>query len=109
MSKPREIWWGYVKQVIRAAPIYRRELARHPDETDTTRRMRLRLAAVDAAISETQRQRDGESRIAIIDKVYFRRSHTLEGAAAACFVCYKTARRWNGDFVRLVARHLGVV
>lgn len=28
MSKPREPWWGYVKNVLRAYPDYKRELAR---------------------------------------------------------------------------------
>lgn len=95
MSKPRELWWGYVKNVLRAYPDYRRGGAK------------LR-SAVERAMKETRNLPNGEWRCAIIEKVYFRESHTLVGAARCCHVSYGAAKEWHGEFVRLVAKHLGL-
>lgn len=134
MSKPREPWWGYVKNVLRAYPDYKRELARlrkdisitpkynangggsgvsNPTETVSLRELplkeQLRLEAVERALAETRRMPNGKWRCAIIERVYFRKSHTLEGAANYCHVSYGAAKEWHGDFIRLVAAHLGLL
>ncbi len=134
MSKPREPWWGYVKNVLRAYPDYRRELARlrssvvitpkynptvgdggisTPTEDlamrELPRKEQLRLEAVERAIAETKRMPNGKWRVCIIERVYFRKSHTLQGAADYCHVSYGAAKEWHGDFIRLVAEHLGLV
>ena len=95
MSKPKELWWGYVKNVLRAYPDYRKGKARYQH-------------AVELALDETRRLPNGKWRCAIIERVYFRKSHTLEGAASCCHVSYGAAREWHGEFVRLVAKHLGL-
>ena len=134
MSKPRELWWGYVKNVLRAYPDYKRELARlrssvvitprynangggsgisMPTEElamkELPRKEQLRLEAVERALAETRRLPNGKWRCAIIERVYFRKSHTLEGAAKYCHVSYGAAKEWHGDFIRLVAEHLGLL
>lgn len=134
MSKPREPWWGYVKNVFRAYPDYRRELARLRSSVAITtkynatgggggistptedlamrelpRKEQLRLEAVERAIAETKRMPNGKWRVCIIERVYFRKSHTLQGAADYCHVSYGAAKEWHGDFIRLVAEHLGLV
>ena len=80
MSKPRELWWGYVKNVLRAYPDYKRELARlrssavitprynangggsgisMPTEElamkELPRKEQLRLEAVEKTMAETRR------------------------------------------------------
>lgn len=134
MSKPREPWWGYVKNVLRAYPDYRRELARLRSSVAITprynangggsgismptedlamrelpRKEQLRLEAVERAIAETKRLPNGIWRVSIIERVYFRKSHTLQGAADYCHVSYGAAKEWHGDFIRLVADHLGLL
>ena len=88
MSKPREPWWGYVKNVLRAYPDYRRELARLRSSVAITprynangggsgismptedlamrelpRKEQLRLEAVERAIAETKRLPNGIWRV----------------------------------------------
>lgn len=134
MSESREPWWSYVKKVIRAYPDYKRELARlrssvvitprynangggsgisMPTEDlamkELPRKEQLRLEAVEKAIAETKRLPDGKWRCAIIERVYFRKSHTLEGAANYCHVSYGTAKRWHADFIRRVGENLHVI
>lgn len=132
MSKPRARWWGYVRAVIRAWPDLKRkaEELRAPSITphyghsggsggtsDPTAQTALRqlprqeqreYEAVEAAIRETGRMSDGETRLTIIELVFWRQSHTLEGAAQRTHVSYRTARRKQNDFVRLVAEKMGL-
>lgn len=67
------------------------------------------LDAVSAAIQTTMRYRNGDLRVKIIDLVYWRRSHTLEGAALAVHVSTKTAQAWHSDFIELVDAYLRVL
>ena len=134
MSKTKEPWWPYVKGVLRAYPEYERELARlrravkitpkynanggsggisKPTEDlalqELPRKEQLRYEAVEKAIKDTLSEPDGKSRVSIIRKVYFHKSHTLQGAAESVHVSYTTAKRWHGDFIRRVGENLGVV
>lgn len=87
MSKPRYPWWGYVKNILR----------RYPNTPERE--------AVDATIEEYQQNPE---RLQVIDMVYFRKSHDMYGAAAACHVSYGAAKEWHGEFLRCVAQHLGL-
>ena len=134
MSKTKEPWWPYVKGVLRAYPEYERELARlrravkitpkynansggggisKPTEDlalqELPRKEQLRYEAVEKAIKDTLARRDGKQRVSIIERVYFRKSHTLAGAADCCHVSYGTAKNWHGDFLRLVGENLHVI
>lgn len=132
MSKPRELWWGYVKNVIRAYPALAREAAElhgsritpnynatgggcGPSRTTETNAMRQlppkqqqRLEAVERAISRTRRRSNGALRLRIVELVFFTGSHTLQGAAMACHVSYDTAKLWHRDFINAVAEELGL-
>ncbi len=130
MSKPREPWWGYAKNVIRAYPEYKQELRRlrtakvtpkynanggdsgigKPTEETALRELppkeMARLEAVERALQKTKQLRDGTLRVRLIELIYFRRSHTLTGAAEKCHVSHRTAVGWHGDFIRAVASEL---
>jgi len=67
------------------------------------------LDAVSNAIETTMRHRNGDLRVRIIDLVYWRKSHTLEGAAMAVHVSPKTAKGWHSAFVELVDAYLRVL
>ena len=130
MSKPREPWWPYVKNILRAYPAMKRELdaLRSPAMTarynpagggsgpgrsteQTAMRelppQRMReYEAVASAIRKTGHMQDGKLRNELIRLVYFRKRYNLSGAAWACHVSERTARTWHGDFLRLVAHYL---
>lgn len=130
MSKPREPWWGYVKAVVRAYPGYETELDRlkactitpnynatgggsaasRKTETIALRELpakeQKRYESVQEALKQTSRQSNGRWRCRMIELVYFRKSHTLPGAAQACHISYATARQWNREFIMTVAKRM---
>jgi hypothetical protein len=65
--------------------------------------------AVKRAVEATQRRENGKERLRIIDLVYWKRSHTLEGAALSVGYGYDRARQLHGEFVRLVAANYGLM
>lgn len=132
MSKPREPWWPYVKNVLRSYPALKRELNAIRQQSITVRynaagggsgpgrsteqvalrelpppRMR-EYEAVRKAIQKTGRLPDGKLRNDLIRLVYFRKRYNLSGAAWACHVSEPTAKRYHGEFLRLVAFNLGL-
>jgi hypothetical protein len=130
MDRPRRGWWGYVKWVIRDQPEKRRELEamrstggfasdgtpRATEARRTTEDRALRgftgqkareYDAVEAAAAETRTYGNGPLRLKFVDLVFWRRSHTLEGAAMVCHISRRTAIRYHGDFIRLVAAKMG--
>lgn len=133
MSKPRYKWWGYVKWVIRDYPAKCEEMKAmrvmavtpsyspqgHGSEASrTTELVALRgftgqkereYEAVRQAAEETANYRDGTFRMKFIELLFWKKTHTLEGAAMACNVCSATARAWHREFIRLVAANLGLM
>lgn len=132
MSKPRDPWWPYVKNVLRAYPGMKRELQACQEQSITVRynlagggsgpgrtteqvalreldpaRMR-EYEAVNKAIRKTGYMPDGKLRNELIRLVYFRRTHNLYGAAERCHVSYRTAQSWHGVYLRLVAHYLNL-
>ena len=89
MSKPRYGWWSYVKDMIR----------RYPDRTT-----KEESKAVKTAIEETEKLCDGADRMKVIQMVFFKQTHTLQGAALNVPCSYETAKIWTQQFIRLVAR-----
>lgn len=130
MSKPRDPWWPYIKNVLRAFPAMQMELkARQMQSVTvrynaaggssgpgrTTEQAALReldparqreYEAVRKAIHKTSCLPDGKLRNEMIRLVYFRKRYNLSGAAWACHISEPTARRWHGEFIRLVATYL---
>ena len=87
-------WWSYMKFITRK---YGR--VREPG-SDMERR---EMEAVHRAVDETFRTRDGRSRVELIELVYWRQSHKLQGAAMKLGISERTALRWHGDFIKAVA------
>ena len=88
MSKPRYSWWSYVKSMIR----------RYPDRDNDDE-----LAAVRAAIEQTERMCGGFDRLKVVEMVLIKKTHTLTGAALQIPCGYETAKRWQQQFIRTVA------
>lgn len=132
MSKPREPWWGYVKNVIRRYPEYKKQLkvlksqqitpgysktggggkTQRKTEAIAIRQLpprdQERFDAVEKALRKTRRMPDGELHCRLIEMTYFKKTHNMQGAAHVLHVDYCTALRWNRSFVYLVADYLGL-
>lgn len=133
MSKPRDPWWPYIKNVLRLYPFLKRELDARRSQSVTVRynktgegsgagrkteQAALReldparqreYDAVQKAIRITAHRPDGHWRNEMIRLVYFRRTHNLYGAAQRCHVAYATAKVWHQEFLREVAKNLSLL
>ncbi|MCD8005078.1 MAG: hypothetical protein LUE91_05440 [Oscillospiraceae bacterium] len=105
MSRKRYRWWGYVKAVLRIYP----EHCGTIQAGGALQRDDLReYEAVRKAIDAKEQDRDGAVTLEIIEMVYFKGSHTLQGAADAVGYSYGHAKRIQEGFLLLVARNLGL-
>lgn len=133
MSRPRYDWWPYVKGMIRRYPALRAELqelhtqavtpgysgisvrsmsGRSLEETvirelPTTKQREYE--AVRRAVEATERMSASRDRLRVIDLVFWKQSHTLEGAALTIPCSSRTARRYHSDFIKLVAAMYGLL
>lgn len=90
MSKPRYKWWDYVRKCISSYPN-----GTNKNETN----------AIKMAIEETEMLLDGKERMSVIDMVFFKKTHTLQGAALNIPCSYETAKKWQQQFIRCVAEN----
>ena len=133
MSKPRYRWWGYIRNVIRAYPELKKEYdALHQQsvtanlsgmpgsgsvsrgtENIATRELpptkQKEYDAVRQAIEITHRMPTGAARLRIIELVYWKRTHTVEGAAMKAGYSTDRGKQMHGEFVRLVAKCYGLM
>lgn len=132
MSKPRYRWWGYVRNLVRDYPALDQELqdlrsqqitssldhvhghgipGRSTEDAALRQLSPAKQAAHDAiskAIEQTRSRSNGEDRIKLIDMVFWRQTHTLDGAAYALGYSYDRAKQLQGDFLRLVGFNRGL-
>lgn len=134
MSKPRYPWWGYVKNMIRAYPEHKLEYeALHTQSmaidmsgmprggggaSRTLENLAIRefpatkqreYEAVRRAVEAIRKTPNGKAWYSIIDLVYWRNSHTLDGAALEVGYSKDRAKQLHGDFIRMVARNYGLM
>ena len=133
MSKPRYAWWGYVKALIRDFPRLEKEHQENfqynvshiftsqprsknvsnPVETVVIKYMSSHdgkaFRAVQNAVNYTKLKYDGEERIKLIKMVFWDKTHTLHGASLNLHISYRWAAQWHGEFIRLVAKYLGLL
>ncbi len=63
--------------------------------------------AVRRAVEATERMNASRDRLQIIDLVFWKKSHTLDGAALTIPCSYQTAQRYHADFIHQVAKQYG--
>lgn len=97
MSSPRYGWWGYVKAMIRKYPERR-------GQTLTGTALR-EYEAVQAAIEQTERMRNGANRLKVIELVYWKKTHALKNAGLYVRYSECTVQNWHADFIKTVARN----
>ena len=133
MSSPRYGWWSYAKYLTRAYPALKKEYdalhtqhitadpSRIPGCTGTASRTTENIAlrqlppakqadydAVTKAIEQTKRLKTGQERLKLIDMVFWKQSHTLDGAAYAIGYSYEQGARYHREFLRLVGFNRGL-
>lgn len=133
MSKPRYRWWGYIKNVIRAYPVLKKEYEALHEQSVTanvsgmpggggvsrgTESIAIRelpfakqreYEAVRRAVEYTRNFKNGEERLKIIDLMYWKNSHTLAGAGQKVGYGYDRARQIHQEFVVAVATYYGLM
>lgn len=132
MSRPRYPWWGYIKNIIRLYParVAEYDLLKSAPVTPNyaatghgsgiskpTEQAALKefppykqreYDAVRLAVTQISAFADGDDRIKLAEMMYWKRTHTLCGAAYKLNISERTARRWNKEFVYLVAEKMGL-
>lgn len=94
MSKPRDKWWQYAKNMLRA---YKENAV-----TEGERK------AIEETIEETLKLVDGKDRVKVIDLVFFKGTLTLTGAAMKIPCSFDTAQKYHADFIRLLGEKRGL-
>ncbi|WP_294856426.1 hypothetical protein [uncultured Oscillibacter sp.] len=131
MSKPRYDWWPYVKGMIRRYPALKEQYedlhsqsvtasyssmphgggAGRPIEALAIRELptnsQREYEAVRQAVELTERYSNGRQRLAIVKMVLWDRRYTLDGAALQVPCGIASAKRYHGEFVKLVAKNYG--
>ena len=96
MSKPRYIWWTYVRRMVEKYPARVRAGPVQADGLDGL--VNREVEAVRAAIEETD-----DLTMNLIAAYYWRGPKGLEAAAAACYISERNAIYRHGRFIRRVA------
>ena len=133
MSKPRYGWWGYVRYIVRMYPERKNEsdalhqqsitaslsgmppsgkVSRGTEDIATRSLPKTKQKEYDAvfkAIEATKKMQNGDLRLRIIDLVYWKQSHTVEGAAMQVGYSTDRGKQLHGDFIRLVAKNYGLL
>lgn len=60
--------------------------------------------AVEQAIEIIKSQPNGDAKYKVIELVYIRRTHTLEGAAQRVHYSYDSVKKWHAEFIRLIGK-----
>lgn len=136
MGKAKEPYWTYVKSIIKEYPELKKEIST-PREArlsavygfgggrgsnianptmncvihDLPPKKQRKYDAISLAIEKTKvlHPVDAEERLKVIDLVYWRKSHTIEGAAMRVPCHRNVAGNWQGEFIKLVAEELELV
>ena len=132
MSKYRHWWRPSVERDIRAYPALKQKKAelqkvsvtpayggqtiRGSEVGRTTENAALRqlpsredaiVTAVEAAMREVSRQRDGKEVLSIVEMVDFKGTHTIEGVALSLHMDRRTVLRRRNRFLYIVAEKEG--
>jgi hypothetical protein len=97
--KPKQPWIGYVKHIVAEYPRLK--------GVDTPGAKRKR-DAVEFAIAAVSGKPNAALRMKLLEIVFWRKTHTIGGAAMQIPCHVNTARIWQSDFLRLVAEYLNL-
>ena len=105
MSRPKRIWWGYAKAMIRQYP----QMEKHIIDIYKLPKVKQKeFESVTKAISLTKKRRNADNRLQVISLVLWQSGFTLAQAAARLYISEATAYRYHRDFVMLVGECYGL-
>lgn len=94
-------WWGYVKRILEEYPTLANK-----DAMDVSEKDKRKMKAVEYAMQKNITYKNSRERMQIITMVYFKKTHTIEGAALKIPCHPNTAGRWQADFIYWTAEKL---
>lgn len=106
MSKPRFNWWPFALNMIRDYPARKKEMDNHSIPLLQSQELR-EYDAVRKAIIYTRTMTDGKTRLRIVDLTLWKKTYTIDGAAALLHLSERTAQRYRWQFVVLVGHAYG--
>ena len=134
MSKPRYGWWSYAKYMARNYPNLCLELKDKQSISTTSNYSSSHRGSGEARGTESAAMRqlsqvkmreyeavrkaveaagavpgNGYLRVKLVEMVYFKRTHTLEGVCQVLHISYGTAKNYNHDFLCCVAKNFGLL
>ena len=134
MSKTRYGWWSYAKYMARNYPNLCLELKEKQSISTTSNYSSSHRGSGEARGTESAAIRqlspvkmreyeavrraleaagavpgNGYLRVKLVEMVYFKRTHTLEGACQALHISYITGKRYNQDFLCGIAKNFGIL
>ena len=136
MGKAKEPYCSYVKAIIKEYPDLKKELAKPLEQRvtsvismdgvrsgrianptqdcvihDLTPKEQRKFEAIEGAIQKTKLYHpdDADMRLKVINLVYWKKSHTIEGAAMQIPCHRNVAGNWQGEFIKMVADELDLV
>ena len=99
-SRYRNYWYGIVLKMLQRYPGIKDE---------ETIQSSIFTMAINKALDETRELPDGELRITAMEMIYFKGTHSIDGAALELHSSRRTIQRWCSSFVYLVGKHAGYV
>ena len=105
MSKPRQIWWSYAKNMIRMYPQLQEQYIQGKRMDPGTLR---EYHAVRKAMEQTAELPNGAVRLKVVELVLIKGTHNIAGAAIKTHCSEKTAKNYHSDFIRLVGKFRGL-
>src|SRR5699024_6992089 len=93
VSKPRYIWWGYVKAAIHACGN-----VKNPKHKYVTDDISAAYARMYDSLDEPKKQ--------LCQMVLVKRTHTIAGAALQLHISEATARRWHWEVITKMAHEM---
>ncbi len=100
MSRPKYLWYDYVKKSI----LY--SLGGWEGQAQSEKQKEKFDSALEKVLARTKGQYRGEERLEFIDLVYRRRRYNIPGAAMRLHISERVAQSWNREFVYAVAREM---
>ena len=98
MSRSKYYWYMHVVRVLH----------RYPDGLGNSIQDSIARSAINRAIADTAKLRDGEERLKLINLIYWNNGRVNRvGAAMQMFISETTAKRWDNAFIHLVAEYMG--
>ena len=98
MSRCRYAWYPLVQRIVYYVL---------DDRTGNCTPMeQIYESAVYSAMRQFSIGKDRQSKLALIDMVFRKKSHTVCGAALKLYISERTAQRWMNEFIYIVAEKL---